>query len=96
MDRAEQQLRMVVAPMGSHGRGGLARSEPGGSSSGWVSSRAAMRAAGLACRQKADWRFERLQLLLACPLPASHLPRAVPLPQPFWAAHALDGRKGLL
>ena len=30
------------------------------------------------------------------PLPASHLPRAAPLPQPFWAAHAPDGRKGLL
>ena len=30
------------------------------------------------------------------PLPASHLPRAAPLPQPFWAVHALDGRKGLL
>ena len=30
------------------------------------------------------------------PLPASHLPRGAPLPQPFWAAQALDERKGLL
>ena len=30
------------------------------------------------------------------PLPASHLPRATPLPQPFCAAQACDGRKELL
>ena len=39
--------------------------------------------------------LERHQLLLL-PFPASHLPRAAPLLQPFRAARALDGRKGLL
>ena len=42
VDSTEKQLRMVVSPMGSHGREGLAPSGPGGSSSGWVSTRAAM------------------------------------------------------
>ena len=45
---------------------------------------------------KTTGALERHQILLACPLPASHLPRAVPLPQPFWAAQALDGWKELL
>ena len=44
----EKQMMMVVPPMGSHGREGLAPSEPGGSASGWVSARPAMCAAGLA------------------------------------------------
>ena len=75
VDSAKKQLRMVLAPMGSHGREGLAPSGPGGSSSGWVSSRPAMCAAGLACRHKADWRFERLQLLPTCLLSLTSWPR---------------------
>ena len=46
VDSAKKQLAMVVAPMGSHGREGLAPSGPGGSASGWVSARPAMRAVG--------------------------------------------------
>ena len=46
VDNAKKQLAMVVAPMGSHGREGLAPSGPGGSASGWVSARPAMRAVG--------------------------------------------------
>ena len=45
--------------------------------------------------QDENGALERHQLCFL-PLPASHLPRGAPLPQRFWAAHALDGRKGLL
>ena len=46
VDSSKKQRTMVVAPMGSHGREGLAPSEPGGSSSGWAGTCAARRAAG--------------------------------------------------
>ena len=45
--------------------------------------------------QDENGALERHQLSFFS-LPASDLSRAAPLLQPFWAARALDGRKGLL
>ena len=45
--------------------------------------------------QDENGALERHQLAFFS-LPASDLSRATPLLQPFWAARALDGRKGLL
>ena len=50
VDSTKKQLRMVLAPMGSHGQEGLAPSGPGGSTSGWVSARPAMCVVGQSCR----------------------------------------------
>ena len=62
-----------------------------------MTARACGKVRGTRCLKVQDENgaLERHQLCFL-PLPASHLPRGAPLPQPFWAAHALDGRKGLL
>ena len=49
-ERKEKHTLMVVPTMGSHGREGLAPSEPDGNASGWVSARPAMCVVGHPCR----------------------------------------------